>query len=150
MTYDSSLNEFVVILSDLEDRCALPMIIGPFEANAILMKMNKTPSRRPMTHDLIRNILGVFDSEITKVEVTELKDTTYYSLIHVRTNEREFTIESRPSDAIALAVGADVPLYVCEKVLYRAKAIELSKDMDEEQLEEILKSLEPEDFQSKA
>ena len=120
VTYDFSLNEFLVILSDLEDRRALPMIIGSFEANVILMKMNKTPCHRPMSHDLIRNILGVFDSEIVKVEVTELRNDVYYALIHIKSNGRELIIDSRPSDAIALAVRVDAPIYAEEVVLDKA------------------------------
>jgi hypothetical protein len=150
LTFDPESNMFVVYLSDLENRQALPIGIGPFEANAIVLKLKNIPLHRPMTHDLIRNILGVFNSEIVKVEVMDLRDNTYYALIHVRADGKELTIDSRPSDAIAIAVGAGVPIYVTEEVLHKAKTVELDKDMDEDQLKEFLESLNPEDFKYKA
>jgi bifunctional DNase/RNase len=150
LTFDPESNMFVVYLSDLENRYALPIGIGPFEANAIVLKLKNTPFHRPMTHDLIRNILGLFDSEIVKIEVMDLMDDTYYALIHIKANGKELTIDSRPSDAIAIAVGAGAPIFVTEEVLHKANTIELDKDMDEDQLMEFLESLDPEDFKYKA
>ena len=150
LTLDPESNMFVVYLSDLENRHALPIGIGPFEANAIALKLKNTHLHRPQTHDIIRNILKAFDAEIVKVEVMDLREGTYYALIYVMADGKEMTIDSRPSDAIAIAVGAGVPIYVTEKVLYKAKTIELDKDMDEDQLKEFLESLDPEDFKYKA
>ncbi|NIQ37892.1 MAG: bifunctional nuclease family protein [Proteobacteria bacterium] len=150
LTFDSSSNGFVVLLSDLDNLYALPIWIGPFEANAIAMKLNNVHTHRPMTHDLIRNIAGRFQSEILKVEVIDLRDNIYYALIHFRIEGREVTIDSRPSDAIAVALAASVPIYVAKKVLSKAKTIELDKDMEEDQLEEFLQNLNPEDFKYKA
>ncbi len=150
LTLDPKSNIFVVYLSDLENRYALPIGIGPFEANAILLNLKNTYLHRPQTHDLIRNILDVLDSEIVKIEVMDLRENTYYALIHVKADGKELTIDSRPSDAIAIAVGAGAPIYVTEEVLYKAKTIELDKDMDEDQLKEFLENLNPEDFKYKA
>ncbi|NIS69201.1 MAG: bifunctional nuclease family protein [Proteobacteria bacterium] len=150
LTFDPSSNGFVVLLSDIKGRRALPIWIGPFEANAIALKLKNVYSHRPMTHDLIRNIVGVFNAEILKIEVMDLRDNTYYALIHFKTEGKEVTIDSRPSDAIAVALAAGAPIYVTEKVLYKAKTVELSKDMDEDELKEFLESLNPEDFKYKA
>jgi bifunctional DNase/RNase len=150
LAMDPESKVFIVLLSDLENRHALPIWIGPFEANAIALKLSNTNLQRPQTHDLIRNILEAFDSEILKIEVMDLRDNTYYALIHIIADGRELTIDSRPSDAIAVALAVGAPIYVREKVLYKAKTVELDKDMDEDQLKEFLESLNPEDFKYKA
>lgn len=144
LTFDPSSNGFALLLSDLENKHALPIWIGPFEANVIALKLKNIHSHRPMTHDLLRNILKMFKSEIVKIEVMDLRDNTYYALIHIKADGKEITIDSRPSDAIAVALGADAPIYVTEEVLSKAKTIKL------DQLEEWLQSLNPEDFKYKA
>jgi len=144
LAFDPPSNMFAVVLSDLEDKQALPIWIGPFEANAILVKLKNVCFHRPQSHDLIRSIVEAFDAEILKIEVMDLKDNTYYALIHVKADGKEITIDSRPSDAIAIAVGAGVPIYVTEKVLSKAKTIDLDR------LEEWVGSLKPEDFKYKA
>ncbi len=150
LTFDPSSNGFVVLLSDLENTHALPIWIGPFEANAIALKLKNVHSHRPMTHDLLRNVLALFQSEISKIEVMDLRDNTYYALIHIKSKGEEITIDSRPSDAIAIALGAGAPIYVTEEVLSKAKKIELDKEMQEDQLKEWLESLNPDDFKYKA
>ena len=97
-----------------------------------------------MTHDLIRNVLGVLNSEIVKIEVMDLRDNTYYALIYVKAEGKEIAIDSRPSDAIAVALGTGAPIYVTEVVLSKAKTI------SSDQLEQWLESLDPEDFRYKA
>ena len=144
LTFDPSSNGFALLLSDLENKHALPIWIGPFEANAIAMKLKNVHSHRPMTHDLIRNILKVFHAEIAKIEVVDLRDYTYYALIHIKVDGKEISIDSRPSDAIAVALWAGAPIYVTEEVLSKAKTIKL------DQLEQWLESLNPEDFKHKA
>jgi bifunctional DNase/RNase len=144
LTLDPESKMFVVLLSDLEDNYALPIWIGPFEANAIALKLGNVTPLRPMTHDLIHNILRAFNSEIVKIEVTDIRGDTYYALIYVKADGKEITIDSRPSDAIAVAVGAGVPIYVAEEVLSKAKTIRL------DQLEKWLESLKPEDFKYRA
>ncbi|NIS70969.1 MAG: bifunctional nuclease family protein [Proteobacteria bacterium] len=144
LTVDPSSKAFVILLSDLENKHALPIWIGPLEANAIALKLEGVASHRPMTHDLIRDILGVLNSEIVKIEVMDLRDNTYYALIHVKADGKEITIDSRPSDAIALALGTGAPIYVTEEVLSKAKPI------SSDQLEEWLESFDPEDFRYKA
>ncbi len=143
VTFDPSRDGFVVLLSDLENRHALPIWIGPFEANAIALKLKGVASHRPMTHDLIRDILGVLNSEIVKIEVMDFKRNIYYAQIHIKADGKEITIDSRPSDAIAVALAAGAPIYVNESVLSKVKTIQLDK------LEEFLENLNPEDFKYK-
>ncbi len=150
LTFDPSSDRFVVFLLDLENTHALPIWISPFEASAIALKLGGVSTHRPMTHDLIRNILGLFDSEIVKIEVMDLRDNTYYALIHIKIRGKEITIDSRPSDAIAVALAADAPIYVTEKVLSKAKTIQLDQDVEEDQLQVFLENLNPEDLKYKA
>jgi len=144
LTLDPSSKAFVILLSDLENKHALPIWIGRFEANAIALKLHGVASHRPMTHDLIRNVLGALNSEIVKIEVMDARDNTYYALIHVKAEGKEIAIDCRPSDAIAVALGTGAPIYVTEEVLSKAKTITL------DQLKEWLESLAPEDFMYKA
>jgi len=152
LTFDPSSNGFVVLLMDLENKHALPIWIGPFEANAIALKLKKATSHRPLTHDLIRNLIESFDCKVSHVVVNDLKQNTYYGLIYLKTNESQFAIDSRPSDAIAIALGAEVPIYVEEDVLRRTKKATLDKEGQEipDQLKEWIENLEPEDFEGKA
>jgi bifunctional DNase/RNase len=152
LTFDPSSNGFVVLLTDLENKHALPIWIGPFEANAIALKLKKAPSHRPLSHDLIRNFIDVLDCKISHVVVSDLKENTYYGLIYIKSQENELAIDSRPSDAIAIALGAEAPIFVEEDVLHRTKNVMLDKEGGDsaDSLEEWLKSLNPEDFEDKA
>jgi bifunctional DNase/RNase len=133
---------------DLGNKTGLPIWIGPFEANAIAMKLKKIGSHRPMTHDLIHNILKGLESQVMKIVVNDLKENTYYALIHLNRGGEEIIIDSRPSDAIAIALAVDAPIFVSEHVIEKARTIDLEKDGD--QLKEWLENLNPEDFKYKA
>jgi bifunctional DNase/RNase len=133
---------------DLANKTGLPIWIGPFEANAIAMKLKKIGSHRPMTHDLIHNILKGLASQVMKIVVNDLKENTYYALIHLNRGGEEIIIDSRPSDAIAIALAVDAPIFVSEHVIEKARTIDLEKDGD--QLKEWLENLNPEDFKYKA
>jgi bifunctional DNase/RNase len=148
LTFDSTSNGFVVLLMDLENKTGLPIWIGPFEANAIAMKLKKIGSHRPMTHDLIHNILQSLESQVMKIVVNDLKENTYYALIHLIRRGEEIIIDSRPSDAIAIALAVDAPIFVSDHVIEKARTIDLEKDGD--QLKEWLEKLNPEDFKYKA
>jgi len=148
LTFDSTSNGFVVLLMDLENKTGLPIWIGPFEANAIAMKLKKIGAHRPMTHDLIHNILKSLESQVMKIVVNDLKENTYYALIHLNRRGEEIIIDSRPSDAIAIALAVDAPILVSEHVIEKARTIDLEKDGD--QLKEWLEKLNPEDFKYKA
>jgi bifunctional DNase/RNase len=148
LTFDSTSNGFVVLLMDLENKKGLPIWIGPFEANAIAMKLKKMGAHRPMTHDLIHNILKSLESQVMKIVVNDLKENTYYALIHLNRRGEEIIIDSRPSDAIAIALAVDAPIFVSDHVIEKARTIDLEKDGD--QLKEWLEKLNPEDFKYKA
>jgi bifunctional DNase/RNase len=148
LTFDSTSNGFVVLLMDLSNRTGLPIWIGPFEANAIAMKLKKIGSHRPMTHDLIHNILNTLESRVVKIIVNDLKENTYYALIHLMRQGEEIIIDSRPSDAIAIALAVDAPIFVSDQVIEKARTIDMEKDGD--QLKEWLENLNPDDFKYKA
>ena len=148
LTYDSTSNGFVVLLMDLPSKTGLPIWIGPFEANAIAMKLKKMDSHRPMTHDLIRNILGTLESRVVKIVVNDLKENTYYALIYLHRKGEEIVIDSRPSDAIAIALALDAPIFVSDQVIEKARTIDMEKDGD--QLKEWLENLNPDDFKYRA
>ena len=148
LTFDSTSNGFVVLLMDLSNKTGLPIWIGPFEANAIAMKLKKIDSHRPMTHDLINRILRTLESQVVKIVVNDLKENTYYALIHLFRSGKEIVIDSRPSDAIAIALAVDAPIFVSEQVIEKARTIDMERDGD--QLKEWLENLNPEDFKYKA
>src|SRR5512139_3838769 len=148
LTFDSTSNGFVVLLMDLANKTGLPIWIGPFEANAIAMKLKKMGSHRPSTHDLIHNILKTLQSQVVKIVVNDLKENTYYALIHLIRRGEEIIIDSRPSDAIAIALAAGAPIFVSEQVIEKARTIDMEKEG--EQLQEWLDGLNPDDFKYKA
>jgi len=148
LTFDSTSNGFVVLLMDLSNRTGLPIWIGPFEANAIAMKLKKIGSHRPMTHDLIHNILNTVESRVVKIIVNDLKENTYYALIHLLRRGEEIIIDSRPSDAIAIALAVNAPIFVSDQVIEKARTIDMEKEGD--QLKEWLENLNPDDFKYKA
>ncbi|MDA2915697.1 bifunctional nuclease family protein [Nitrospinae bacterium AH_259_B05_G02_I21] len=150
LALDPSTNTPIVILEDLEEERALPIWVGIFEANAIALEMESVPTPRPMTHDLIKNILEGIQAEVSRIVVNDLQDNTFYAVIFLSLNGTEVTIDSRPSDAIALALRVDAPIYVAKKVLDEARLIDLPDqeqlEDDKQQWKEWLDKLRPEDF----
>ncbi|MCH7922434.1 MAG: bifunctional nuclease family protein [Nitrospinae bacterium] len=149
LALDPSTNMPIVILKDLEEEQALPIWVGIFEANAIALEMESVPTPRPMTHDLIKNILEETEATVLRIVVNDLKDNTFYAEIILSLNGTEVAIDSRPSDAIALALRVDAPIYVAKKVLDEARSIDLTDPEladDKEQWKEWLQDLRPEDF----
>jgi len=150
LTLDPLTNMPIVILKDLNDEKALPIWVGIFEANAIALEMEKVPTPRPMTHDLIKNILEGLKAKVNRIVVNDLKDNTFYASISLTVNGTEVDIDSRPSDAIALALRVEAPIFVTKKVLKEAKSIDLSeqdlKQDDKEKWKKWLDNLRPEDF----
>ena len=145
----------MIVLRDEDDKRSLSIWVGLHEANAIALELEKIPTQRPMTHDLIKNILEAVDARVTKVVVTDLRENTFYAVIHLRLGNNELTVDSRPSDAIALALRVEAPIFVAEAVLDKAESVEVkvSKDTegggkvdDSAQVKEWLESLKPGDF----
>ncbi len=149
LAIDPSTNMPIVILKDLEEERALPIWVGIFEANAIALEMESVPTPRPMTHDLIENILEETEATVLRIVVNDLKDNTFYAEIYLSVNGTEVAIDSRPSDAIALALRVDAPIFVAKKVLDEARSIDLTDPEltdDKEKWKEWLEDLRPEDF----
>lgn len=137
----------VVVLRDADGRLFLPIWIGAPEANAIALRIEGVEPPRPMTHDLLCASLERLGARVEKVVICDLKENTFYALIHLRVNGDEVTIDSRPSDAIALALRAEAPIFVLRSVLEKAQAIDLSSEAtDEERLKKWLEEISPEDL----
>lgn len=110
----------IIILREMNSERFLPIWIGPFEAEAITSSLQEIEVIRPMTHDLLRNVLNVLGGQVLRINITELRDDVFYARIVVSANGQEIEIDSRPSDALALAVRTHVPIYVSEDVLEEA------------------------------
>ncbi len=136
----------VVILSNIDGTKILPIWIGVFEANAISLKLERIETPRPMTHDLLRNLLHSLEVKVKKVVICDIKDNTFYALIHLERDGEIIKIDSRPSDAIALALRVDSPIFVEDSVLTRAHTTEMDWVDDKEKLQQWLEKLKPEDF----
>ena len=139
----------IVILREVEGERILPIWIGSGEANAILTKLKGSDPPRPMTHDLLQSLVDLVGASVLRVAVTELRDNTYYAMITLRINGEDVELDSRPSDAIALAVRADAPIFADEAVIEES-AVEAERPPSEQQVVEdfrrFLDELSPDDF----
>lgn len=141
------LGQYVVTLEEIGGQRLIPIWIGVNEGNAIGLKLQGEQLPRPMTHDLMTNLLVALSAKVDRVVVTDLKEGTYYAVIHVSAGQRHYEIDSRPSDAMALAVRTESPIFVDEKVLKKCPLI--MKPISEEEAEKFkkdLQNLKPEDF----
>ncbi len=144
---DPLTNSPIVILQSVEKNTLLPIWVGIFEANAIALQIERIDTPRPLTHDLIKNILLQLDANVDKIVVTDLQGNTFYAVIHLRMNGDHITIDSRPSDAIALALRTDAPIYVTEEVINNSRNISLEKEnLDSEDIKKWLEGLNPDDM----
>jgi bifunctional DNase/RNase len=144
---DPVTNMPIVILKDVKGNTILPIWVGMYEANAIALEIEKITTPRPMTHDLIRQLLAGLETGVRKVVVSELKDDTFYAVIWLEKDGRLISVDSRPSDALALALRVDCPIYVEEAVLNSSKAAAaVSEKIDNEQLRRWLEGLGDEDL----
>ena len=142
---DPIANVPVVILRDAEDKNFLPIWVGVFEANAIALQMEGVTTPRPMTHDLLRNVIRQIEGDVTRVVINSLEENTFYAQIHIRLANRELTVDSRPSDAIALALRTQAPLFVEESVLEKSRAgDEATEANGAERLRKWLEDADPE------
>jgi bifunctional DNase/RNase len=144
---DPSTNAPIVILKDVAGDTVLPIWVGLYEANAIALEVEKASPPRPMTHDLLKNLIHGLNAEIQRIVVTELRDDTFYAVIWMEQNGESVTLDARPSDAIALALRADCPIYVSEEVLKVAKVVPNAADSaPSEELRRWLENLNDEDM----
>ena len=132
---DPTTNSPVVLLKDVSSDLMLPIWVGPYEANSIASEIEKMASHRPMTHDLLRNVIRQMGGEITRVVVTDLRDSTFFAVIEIVAQGETVLIDARPSDAIALALRADCPIYVKESVLESSRVDGLGQVVDEDDLD---------------
>lgn len=144
---DPVTNMPIVILKDANGGQILPIWVGIYEANAIALEIEKVSTPRPMTHDLIKNVLTGLEAGVRKVVVNELRDDTFFAVIWVEKNGEMISIDSRPSDALALALRLDCPIYVDEQVLRTSKSTATVSDkVSNEELRRWLEGLNDEDF----
>lgn len=154
ITIDPFTSMPIVILKDMEEKNVVPIWIGLVEASAIASELEGIHAPRPMTHDLLRNILGELNVTVSRIAVIDLKDNTYFATIFLTVGEQEIEIDSRPSDAIALALRTGSKVLVDEKVIEKSRQIELAPDDEQEEDENkkrqkwlnLLENLSPEDF----
>ena len=144
---DPVTNTPIVILRDSGSETVLPIWVGVYEANAIALEIEKVSTPRPMTHDLIKNVLAGLDARVHKVVVTELKEDTFYAVIWLDRGGQAISIDSRPSDALALALRVDCPIFVEDEVLKNSKlASNVSDRVTSEELRKWLENLGDDDL----
>lgn len=157
LTLDPVTKTPIVILKDAENKLTLPIWIGLMEATAMATELEGIKMARPMTHDLLRQMITDLGGVVDSVEVTDLRDNTYYAVIHVRAGEKKMAIDSRPSDAISLALRTRSPIFVAKKVLETSSILQQNEEAQEQNLSnvsrdkwaEILEKMSPEDFKYK-
>jgi Uncharacterized conserved protein len=144
---DPVTNVPIVILKGIDSNTLLPIWVGVYEANAIALEIEKITTPRPMTHDLIKNVLTGLECSVNKVVVSQLKDDTFYAIIWLERNGRLISIDSRPSDALALALRTDSPIFVEEDVIKTSKSSTSKQEkLGDEELKRWLENLNDEDL----
>ena len=144
---DPITNRPIVILKDKEGDRVLPIWVGIFEANAIALQIENIATPRPMTHDLLRNIITDLQGQVDRVVVSDLKENTFYAIVHLTVRGERVAIDARPSDAIALALRTRAPILVEETVIESAKTVDLGPERaDNDRLQKWLESLDPEEL----
>ncbi len=158
LTLDPATKTPIVVLRDDDNKINLPIWIGLLEATAIATELENIEMARPMTHDLLQTIIGELQASVEAVEVSDLKDNTFYATIYLKVDDREMTIDSRPSDALALAIRAKCPIYVAKKVLEQSSILQQDQEEGPEQnlsnvspekWADILDRMTPDDFKYK-
>ena len=144
---DPITNMPIVILRDKDGAKTLPIWVGMFEANAIALQIENISTPRPMTHDLLRNVIEDLRASVQKVVVCDLQENTFYALIYLSLNGDTVAVDARPSDAIALALRTRAPIFVEDSVIDNAKTVDFASDQsDTDRLQKWLESLDPEDL----
>ncbi len=157
LTLDPVTKTPIVILKDPDNKLNLPIWIGLLEATAMATELEGIEMARPMTHDLLRNIIGEIGAKVESVEITDLRDNTYFALIHLTLSDNQLTVDARPSDAISLALRTKSPIYVAKRVLESSSVLQQMEENAETNLSnvsrdkwsEILEKMTPDDFKYK-
>lgn len=144
---DPASNIPIVILRDTESQLFLPIWIGVFEANAIALRIEGVEPPRPMTHDLLRLVLEQLGATVEKIVISDLRESTFFALIHLQQGGQSVAVDARPSDAIALALRTEAPIFVLRSVLDKAQAADLTAEAtDEEKLKKWLEEISPDEL----
>jgi hypothetical protein len=152
LTMDPITNTPIVILKDLEEKKAIPIWIGIFEASAIATEIEKITFSRPMTHDLLNEIVKLLNTQVVRVEIHDLRNNTFFANIHLLRDGTQIVVDARPSDAIAIALRAGAPIFVDERVIEKSRNVDFGTKMTDldrlqkEKMAEFLENLSPEDF----
>jgi bifunctional DNase/RNase len=151
LAVDSLTKSPIVILKEVGGKKTLPIWIGILEGISIASELQGIKLSRPITHDLLKSILDLIDAKVNKVEVSDLKNNTYYASIHITHKDKKITLDARPSDALALSLRVGAPIFVSEQVINESKQVDLKvepeyKSEQGEKWQEILEKLNPEDF----
>ena len=157
LTLDPTTKTPIVVLRDPDNKLNLPIWIGLLEAASMATELEGIKSQRPMTHDLLRNIIGEMGGAVEAVEITDLKENTYFALIHLRFSSGQLSLDARPSDAISLALRTKSPIYVSKRVLESSSVLQQAEEGGETNLSnipadkwsEILEKMTPDDFKYK-
>lgn len=151
LTIDPFTNSPIMILKDLESDKSVPIWIGLLEATAIASELENIKFSRPMTHDLLKNVIELMNVTVKRIEVCDLRDNTYFAMIFLAQDDQEFSLDARPSDAIALALRTKAPIFVADMVIQKSRRVDLSAQElvtteEGKKWTEILEQLDPEDF----
>jgi bifunctional DNase/RNase len=144
---DPVTNMPIVLLRDTDNQRVLPIWVGPVEANAIALQVENVAPPRPMTHDLLRNLLAELGAKLTRVVISDLRESTFFAYLELHRNGEVIFVDARPSDALALSIRTRTPVFVDTKVLERSRSAEVtSEQADQERLQRWLESLDPDDL----
>ena len=141
---DPVSNSPIVVLKEEAEKFFLPIWVGIFEANAIALQLENISTPRPMTHDLLRNMIGELDARVTRVVINDLRDSTFFAQIRLMAGDKTLEVDARPSDAIALALRTEAPIFVAQSVLDQAQTISPDGDESDDKLKKWFEQLGPE------
>ena len=143
---DPVSNSPIVVLKDDDEKFFLPIWVGIFEANAIALQLENVTTPRPMTHDLLRNMISELDGQVTRVVINDLRDSTFFAQIRMTVGAKTLEVDARPSDAIALALRTEAPIFVAQSVLDQAQTITPEGDDQDEKMKKWFENLGPDDM----
>ena len=143
---DPVSNSPIVVLKDDQEKFFLPIWVGIFEANAIALQLENITTPRPMTHDLLRNMISELNAHVARVVINDLRDSTFFARIHLLRGDTRWDVDSRPSDAIALALRVDAEIFVAQSVLEQAQTISPDGEDQDEKLKKWFEGLGPDDL----
>ncbi|HEX9162787.1 MAG TPA: bifunctional nuclease family protein [Thermoanaerobaculia bacterium] len=143
---DPVSNSPIVVLKDEQEKFFLPIWVGIFEANAIALQLENIATPRPMTHDLLRNMISELDARVARIVINDLRDSTFFAQIRLIIGDKTLEVDARPSDAIALALRTEAPIFVAQSVLDQAQTISPEGDDQDEKIKKWFEQLGPDDL----